>query len=75
MQHTAAQTSALQRTTSHAYSTREVAALLGVHRMTVNRLITSGALAAFNVGSDARPRLRVLASTLHAFQTANQISA
>lgn len=73
--HSPAQNSTDQHAACRAYSTAEVGVLLGVSRMTVHRLITSGALPAFNVGSAARPRLRVMATALDTFRRDRQIGA
>lgn len=57
-----------------SHSTTEVANLLGVHRQTVHRWVTSGRLAAFDIGVPGRPRLRVTEASLREFVAAGQIS-
>lgn len=65
---------ATQSDVMRSHSTAEVAEMLGVHRQTVHRWVTSGRLAAFDIGVPGRPRLRVTDAALREFIAAGQIS-
>lgn len=68
------QPDATQCDSMRSHSTVEVADLLGVHRQTVHRWVTTGRLAAFDIGTPGRPRLRVTDVALREFIAAGQIS-
>lgn len=53
----------------------EAAIELRVGKRTVNRLISSGALRAHNIGSTARPRLRVTDEAIEAYVASRLLPA
>lgn len=80
MQHGAARCSADHRSAAEcsadpALSTKACAELFGVTRHTIARWIAAGDLPAFDIGTPGRPRLRVLASAVEAFQAARRVEA
>lgn len=63
------------RSDTQSLTVTEVAARLGVGRMTAYRLIANGELAAINVGTGGtRPRLRVTEAALRDFINSRRIA-
>lgn len=56
-----------------AYSTAQVAALMGVARQTVSRWVDAGRIAAFDIGAPGRPRIRITQAALQAFIDGNDV--
>lgn len=70
MRHNATQNDAMR-----AHSCAAVADLLGVTRQTVHRWVTEGRLSAFDIGTPARPRLRVTEATIRDFIASRQVDS